>query len=439
MLLKKLKECHIMTTHPRKSYILKYRGEFLNKIIPLILISLVIKLFIIYIKPQSLASIDLIRFDKVIAELKINNNPYVTTNYLNYPPFWLQFLFTFEKISSYIHVSTQSIILIFLSLIESLLLVVYAYIFKELNLIKKFDKFIFFGFIINPISISQICIQGHFDVFLNLFVSLSILFTIKWIKSQNKNNWILSCIMLGQGILLKTVPLICTPLIFVKIKNISKFDRILGILLLIYPAFLGLSIIYSLNPDAITKHVLGYRSIEGYFGITGLLAYYNYNSLMRLYNILSMLFIIYFFVSTIIKLSQIEELSLKSVIEISLLILLFPIVFGGGFGLQYIYWIYPQLLTLYFIYSDSKNVLSKIIFITLVISSIDYALEYSLFQGGVNLFLRLKLNDNYITHILEAISDYMKTGRNIVIFRLPMYLCLLFTWLFVYSFNKKNP
>ena len=76
---------------------------------------------------------------------------------------------------------------------------------------------------------------------------------------------------LGVGIVLKTIPLVLAPLLATG-RHLRRLTILLGLTLVLAPAIYGFSVIYTLTPWAVGVNVIGYRSIPGWFGVSGLLA-----------------------------------------------------------------------------------------------------------------------------------------------------------------------
>jgi hypothetical protein len=394
---------------------------------------------ILAIKPYELASIDVIRFDTVIMELRAGRNPYSTTNYVNYAPFWLQILYFLDTIASKFHMQLRTVVMLFLACIESVVIILCFFIIREFKSEAKQTSIIsrsspqaqdtaiaillFCAFVINPIPISQICVQGHFDVLVALFISTALLFLTRWHREYIPVYWYGASTALGLGILTKTVPLLLTPLLFFNIKKLKKLEILFGIYLLFFPAALGISIIYILDPHSTLTKVIGYRSMAEYFGISGILALLNLPGLLKVYTTLSPLLMILFLFSAIAKTASKKLLSFHDLLGLCLVLIMFPIVWGAGFGLQYIYWFYPILIILLGIAGTRERLL---LFFCLFITTATYTVEYLLFQGGGYLVSVWQSN------LVSGAASLLNTKSGMTFLRLPMFLSFITMWIYYF-------
>ena len=90
-------------------------------------------------------------------------------------------------------------------------------------------------------------------------------------RSRDVVFWLCGCLLLGLGVLAKTVPLFLAPIFAPGARLAGKAGTVLGAALFLGPAALGLSVIMALAPDATKKHVIEYRAFPGSFGVQGLL------------------------------------------------------------------------------------------------------------------------------------------------------------------------
>lgn len=146
-------------------------------------------------------------------------------------------------------------------------------------------KYVFWGLVVNPISIFQVCQHGQFDILASLSILGGILFVVKW-HSSNLNIGSCACAIIGVGVVIKIVPVFVVPLLFFKVKQLSWADRCLGIFLVFGPIIFGLSILASVAYAGSFERSLIYRSTPGYFGVSGLLFILGKNELAPTYSIL---------------------------------------------------------------------------------------------------------------------------------------------------------
>src|SRR5205085_11484789 len=95
--------------------------------------------------------------------------------------------------------------------------------------------------------------------------------------------WLAGCLAVGLGAFAKTIPLVLAPLLVPGFRRASRLGRTLGAALFLGPIVLSLSIVFAPAPHPVVDNVLLYRSIRGYFGITGLLELAHLDGLSRAY------------------------------------------------------------------------------------------------------------------------------------------------------------
>ena len=86
-------------------------------------------------------------------------------------------------------------------------------------------------------------------------------------RSRDVVFWLLGCLVLGLGVLAKTVPLVLAPILAPGARLASRAGRALGVGLLLGPAALGMAVILALAPVPVIDHVIRYRSTRGFFAI----------------------------------------------------------------------------------------------------------------------------------------------------------------------------
>lgn len=308
---------------------------------------------LVWLKPLAISSVDLNNFIVQARDLLQGINPYISTNTINYPPFWLQWLYAVAKLSEYFGVPLQRVILLLLVAFESVLVWHLGQLSLDLGVsFRTVGKLLVFGVLLNPVMISQVCIHGHFDVLVALWIVLAIRFLLYSLSGgeakeggANDSFWLLSALCLGLGILTKTVPALLLPFLAIGAQGRSRLNLALGAYLVLMPAAIGLSVIYVLAPDAVATNVFGYRSIPGYFGWTGLVALLHKPWMLTLYTALSSLAMVVFMALLASRLSTDKKpITPYRLVSLVTLAMMFPIIWGSGFGRQYVMWFFPLLL-----------------------------------------------------------------------------------------------
>ncbi|MBF0361653.1 MAG: hypothetical protein HQK49_11615 [Oligoflexia bacterium] len=409
-----------------------YYNEYLQ-LLSLIIISVLARLFFVKYILHDARSTDLYAWENVANLLAIGKNPYNETSQLNWPPFWMQLVFTFNFIAKSLHAHFYKVVQFFLISIESLIICLLYFIHKLFFIdsnhkLKSKTMFIFFtllfGICLNPIAIFLVTAHGNFDVLLIFFTVLSLLFILLTLKTSSKNFWLLSSAFLGLAILTKTIPVILIPIVFFHFFKRFKFvESLLSIYLIGLPVVLGMSIIYVLGPEQITNNVLHYKSISGYFGITGLMEVFNQSSWIGWYEIffsraLAILLIILTFTLTFKR----KLLSAKQIVLLYLLSFLTIIIFGPGYGPQYGYWCIP-FLVLTFSFVERKFKVLIIIFY--IVAAITYTIEYGVGNSFGGWLISLCTNCDLASTLNQLIDGKI----NSTLFRLPLFLSYIMIYL----------
>ncbi|MES2478261.1 MAG: hypothetical protein V4561_04195 [Bacteroidota bacterium] len=315
---------------------------------------------------------------EVIEILKRGANPYREASLLNYPPFWMQILYVVYKLSLITKLSATHIIQSILISAEAIVMLVsYAILVcleKKGNLLVPFV--IAFG--INPVSILLNCQHGNFDVFIGLWLLLLFYFLSEFYKHNSPVSWLMACFVLGIGILTKTIPFILIPVMLIGIQKQNKFTNLFGLMLILMPITLGISIIYTLAPEGVSANVLGYRSMAGWYGISGILNLIGQIDLIDKYSAISPFIILLLMLLVTLRVRKIIELSPYQLLILLLSLLVFLPTFGPGYSPPYILWFLP-LSVIYFFMVDKFR--QRIMIVGYVILALTYIVEYATFNS----------------------------------------------------------
>lgn len=380
-----------------------------NLNLPLLLgIQLIIRIIVIFLLPQNAVSIDFFSWTKVANLLLEKVNPYVATPYLNWPPLWMQIIYLLSKISILFQINFLRLVQLFL-IFSELILTSTLYLGLRSFLQKNPFRLLFWGIVLNPIAIFLNCQHLNFDVLVAIWITLFLIFLAIYSEKKETVYWLYACLFLGLGILTKTVPLILLPLIFVGFKELNIKERILGFILIFAPTLLGLSILYVLNPPSIIYRVLGYRSIPGYFGVTGIIHLLGESVIYYLK--LSSFFIILLLIgfSYLIYLKQ--QFSRHQIFLAGTGIISFLIAFGPGYGPQYGIWIVPFLIFLFPYLSKQEKLF---IIISYFIAGSTYFVEYALFSSHGAFLVK-------IFPTLSNLSNTVSLPEYQTLLRLPLF------------------
>lgn len=216
-------------------------------------------------------SLDVGFWEEALAARDEGRNPY-ETGQLNWPPAWLQIIVALDYIAGVTNVTFWAALRVYLVLIESALVVSLFLTLVWLGARRDaVRRALLVGIALNPVAILLVCQHGNSDVNVGLLVTLAVVALVGHWRSRDVVLWLSGCLLLGLGVLAKTVPLVLTPVLAPGARLASRVGKALGLCLLVGPAALGLSVIVALVPEAAFEHVVGYRSTRGFFGFSGLL------------------------------------------------------------------------------------------------------------------------------------------------------------------------
>lgn len=291
------------------------------------------------------ASQDMSYWKIVTAVLARGGNPYIETPYLNWPPFWMICLWGFDQLATTSNIPLNVCIKIGLMAADLAVLWVIYLLLNQVRPNENHEKLILFGFVLNPLAIILTCVHGNFDVFVALWCGLTVLFTLRFAMSESPIDRLASAAFLGLGILTKTVPFLLFPLLFLRARRRPLQESILAAFLAIFPAVLGLGILYVLGSAAVDEKVIGYRGNPGWFGVSGMLDAVGYPFIAR--KVYPSIFFISILGGLTFLVKQFQESSLiagRQILACSIFMLLMVPMVGPGFGLQYAYWSLPLLV-----------------------------------------------------------------------------------------------
>jgi hypothetical protein len=350
----------------------------------------------------------------VIDVLNAGGNPYRDTGVLNWPPFWMQVLFVLGRLSAYTSVSA-------IHLIQATLIVAeMATVLIAFKLTEKFYRSpvpmgVFLAAIaLNPISIFLSCQHCNFDVFAGMWILLFAYALMSYHREKQTEQWLAACFFLGMGILTKTVPFILSPLLLAGIQRQRLFSKLLGSTLVIMPVLIGMSVIYALAPYGVKEHVLGYRSMAGWYGITGMCNVLGIGQVNDLYNSASPFMLLGIMGFTALKVHKAEAQSPTQLLTLMLLLLVFLPTFGPGYSPPYILWFLP-LLPVYYLATSTG--MKKLMASGFFIVALTYMVEYALFESHGSFIAAFFPSENVF-----SFSRNIGLSHNQSLIRLPMFL-----------------
>lgn len=291
-------------------------------------------------------SVDVRSWNTVADGLMVGHNPY-GTGLLNYAPCWIQLLFLFKKISLAWHIPFTLELRLFLIAVETLTAMLLYVVLTRFAPAAQPRGLLLAGIALNPISILQVCLHCHFDVLVGFWILLAIYLLLRFHAGAGPAYWLAACLALGAGAATKTVPLCLGPVLASSARDLRRMEQCLGAILFLLPITFSLSIVYVLAPEDVEKNVLGYRSVSGGFGFTGLFHLLGLNGLL---NVWSVVFeVVYGSLWAVLGVCFWRGNKLKPrelVICASILLVGIPAM-GPGYALNYVYWFIPLLVVLY--------------------------------------------------------------------------------------------
>ena len=279
-------------------------------------------------------------------------NPY-ETGVLNWPPLWLQIIVGLDVAADRTFLSFFAALRIYLVLIESALVVtLYLTLVAAGAPRDAIRRALLVGIALNPVTIILVCQHGNSDVNVAFLVTLAVAALLAFERSRDVVLWLAGCLLLGLGALAKTVPLVLAPTLAPGARLASRTAKLLGIVLFLGPAALGVSVILALAPDAVMEHVIRYRSTRGFFGLSGILEELMQLDQRPLYSRVFTIAVLVLVVWLWRRLSREAPLPPERLFLLVAVVLLAVVAFGPGYGPQYAYWFIPALVATYVLLDD---------------------------------------------------------------------------------------
>jgi hypothetical protein len=363
-------------------------------------------------------SVDVDYWEGALDVLDEGRNPY-ETGVLNWPPLWLEVIVGLDAVADATQASFWSALRIYLVLIESALVVTLYLTLVAVGAPREaVRRALLFGIALNPVTILLVCQHGNSDVNVGLLVTLALAALLAHWRSRDVIFWLGGCLLLGVGVLAKTVPLVLAPVLAPGARLVSSAGKVLGVTLLLGPAALGLSVIMSLVPREVVEHVFRYRSTRGFFGLSGMLEELTRFDARSLYGSVFTLGVILMVVWLWRRLSREAPLPPEKLFLLVAVVLMVVVAFGPGYGPQYAYWFVPALIATYVLLDDAWRRLLRIGY---VVAGLTYAVEYAFVPWLGSSAEAIAGGSDWITDV----SVYLDVPHRLVLFRLPLFLVYL--------------
>ena len=363
-------------------------------------------------------SLDVDYWQGALDVLDEGRNPY-ETGVLNWPPLWLEVIVSLDAAADITHISFWSALRVYLVLIESALVAtLYLTLVAAGAPRDAVRRALLFGIALNPVTILLVSQHGNSDVNVGLFVTLAVAALLVHWRSREIIFWLGGCLLLGLGVLAKTVPLVLAPVLAPGARLVSPAGRVLGVTLLLGPAALALSVVMALVPREVVEHVILYRSTRGFFGLSGMLEELTRFDNRSLYESLFTLGVIVMVVWLWRRLSREAPLQPERLFLLVAVVLMAVVAFGPGYGPQYAYWFIPALIATYVLLDDSWRRLLRIGY---VVAGLTYAVEYA-FVPWLGSYANAIVGDS---DWVADVSNYLDVPHRLVLFRLPLFMVYL--------------
>lgn len=367
--------------------------------------------------PRSAHSDDLDSWIRVAHELSSGANPYVTTTIVKWPPFAIVVVWLIDHVARGLGISFFLTMRVTLIGAESAVVIVLYLLLTRLAPARTVRWLLIVGISLNPMAILFVCQHENIDVFVGLFVVLALWALVAYDRTNDLVLWLAGCLALGLGAFTKTIPLVLAPLLAPGFRAASKLGRTLGAALFLGPIVLGLSVVLVLAPRAVIDNVFRYRSISGYFGVTGLLRIAHLDGLGRAYDRLFTLVLIVC-VAALFRAAWYRGLGVSATVLLAGLLLAAIPALGPGYGPQYAYWYIPPLLATYPLLDDAWR---RILLAFYAVAAATYVVEYALLRA-LGRFLVAFFDES---SSLRRVSDRLSTPGAETVLRVPLFIAFL--------------
>ena len=357
-------------------------------------------------------------------------NPY-ESGVLNWPPLWLVVLVGLDTLANQVDLSLLAVLRVYLVLVESALVVALYLTLVSAGVARQaVRRALLVGIALNPIAILLVCQHGNSDVQVGLLVTLTVAALLAHRRSRDVVHWLLACLLLGVGVLAKTVPFVLAPVLAPGARLASLAGKALGATLLVGPAALGVAVILALTPRAVIDHVIAYRSTRGFFGVSGLLDEHFLGDLSgRLgspigidirerYGTVFTIAVLVLVVWLARRLWRESPLPAGRLFLLVAVILMAIVAFGPGYGPQYAYWFLPALVATYVLLDDGWR---RLLLAAYAIAAVTYAFEYA-FVPWLGAYAEAIVGDS---DRITRVSDYLDSPQHLTFLRAPLFAAYL--------------
>jgi hypothetical protein len=352
-------------------------------------------------------------------------NPY-ETGVLNWPPLWLIVIAGLDTAANQLELSFLTVLRVYLVSVESLLVVALYLTLTSTGVDRaRVFRAVLVGIALNPIAILLVCQHGNSDVQVGLLVTLAVAALVVFERSRDVVFWLVACLLLGLGVLAKTVPLVLAPVLAPGARLASGAGKALGAALLLLPAVLGMAVILALAPIPVYDHVIRYRSTRGFFGVGGFLdeEFFGFAGWLeeltrvdarlwheRLFTVLVLVAVLWLGR----RLWRTDPLPADRLFLLVATVLMALVALGPGYGPQYAYWFLPALVATYVLLDRRWR---QLLLVAYVVAALTYALEYA-FVPWLGAYAEAIVGGS---EQVPDISDWLASPGHLTLVRLPLF------------------
>jgi hypothetical protein len=377
----------------------------------------IVRAVAIAVWPRISHSSDLNSWMEVAFQLRQGTNPYATTSILKWPPFALVLVWLIDHVAVLLGVTFFTVMRATLVAAEGAVAVVLYFLMTRFAPARDVRRILLVGICFNPIAILFSVQHENIDVFVGLLVVLCLWALVSAEPGRDAVGWLAGSLALGLGVFVKTVPLALLPLLAPRARTASKVGRTLALALFVGPVLLSLAVVAVFGPHAVLDNVLGYRSVSGYFGITGLLDLAHLHSVTRLYERVFTVALVAG-VAVLFRVLWYRGLDAKRTILLAGLVLAAIPAVGPGYAPQYAYWFMPALIASYPLFDDGWR---RILLVCYAVAAVTFVIDYGLVVGLGHFFNGFFGDTGFVHRLGERIST---PGAQTVV-RLPLFAAFL--------------
>lgn len=385
----------------------------------LIAISVAVRVAFIQLRPWDSVSTDVHSWFVVGHDLLNGENPYATTHVVNWPPTWPILLYSFAAIERRFGVWFGTSLFSTLIFVEQLLLVATTFLIRQFAPRANWFFVAFVGIAINPIAVFQTAQHGNFDVALSLCFVLMLMALKRYIDRGEAIDWVYACFFIGLAAVCKQVGLVLVPLLVPGLRRVPPRLWPLAGILVFGPVLFGIASIYIFCPEGVWEHVIQYRSISGFFGISGLLFAYRGDDAVAIYEKIFTSVLAGSLLGLCVFLFWRRAVTPQQMLLTAILLLVGVSTLGPGWGLQYVYWWLPMALAAYVAFEDRW--LRGILLGAYAIMGVTYTVQYAA-NPELGWFV---LNHHPSVPVLSAIRDNWLDAEGQTWLRLPLFAVLI--------------